>query len=540
MSVRSRTGRLIAATGLVGTVALAGCSQPSTDPTGQGSGGEQGQDTLVVAAVNVPGGFDGDALTPGTQHTVTQLYEPLLGYGVKDAEGGAREVDPEVIEGRLAESWELADDELSYTLKLREGVMSSHGNELTAEDVKWSWEKSFAQERTGSFIAEVSNVVGVEVVDTYEVRFDLSAPSPIFLRALTLYTPSIYDSTVMQENATPEDPWALEFIETNSAGFGPYYVEEVQSGQEAVFKANENYYRDAPYFTTVVYREVPEASTRVQLLTGGSVDWIEETTFQQLTELMNTDGVKVQSVAGNFQARALMNPNYPPFDNPLVRQAMNYAAPHEQILSNTFESLAEQARGPLPTTIPCYDGSIWPYETDVEKAKALLTEAGYPDGLDVTLLYSGLNWWEEPLAVQIKDGAAAAGINVTLQRIPDAEMQARAAVDVRDMPFFTFYEQSIVLDPGYSLLLTSTPQGSADRNAYDNPQVTAAIEEMNTILDEEQRCDIAEQVQETITTDAPWLYSAEIGGHEAMSEDISGWVWHPDNHERWYDLTREG
>jgi peptide/nickel transport system substrate-binding protein len=454
------------------------------------------------------------------------------------AEGGAREVDPTVIEPRLAESWEVAEDELSVTFTLREGVQSQWGNELTAEDVKWSWDKSFAQDRTGAFIAEVSNVESVDVVDTHQVRFNLTDPSPILLRALTLYTPSIYDSTEMKKHATTEDPWALEWIKTNSAGFGPYYVDEVKSGEEAVFKANPNYYRDAPYFTTVVYRAVPEASTRVQLLEAGSVDWVEEMTFKQLTDLKQAEGVKVQSVAGNFQARALMNPNYPPFDNKLVRQAINFAAPHEQILEDVFMGLAQPSLGPLPSTIPCVNPDLFPYETDVEKAKDLLARAGYPDGIDITMEYSGLNWWEEPLGIQLQDGLAQAGIRVELKRIPDADMQARAAITERDLPFFTFYEQSIVLDPGYSMLLTSTPEGSADRNAYDNPEVTRLIQQANVITDENERCALIDEAQRLHLDDATWVYAAEIGGHEAMAEGIEGWVWNPDNHERWYDLHR--
>ncbi|WP_235736633.1 ABC transporter substrate-binding protein [Nocardioides alcanivorans] len=491
-----------------------------------------------MAAVNVPGGFDGDVLTPGSQNTVTQLYETLVGYGVKDAEGGAREVDASVIEPKLAESWEFADDELSVIFKLREGVQSNWGNELTAEDVKWSWDKSKAQDRTGAFIGQVSNVESVEVVDTYEVKFNLTDPSPILLRALTLYTPSIYDSTEMKKHATKSDPWALEWIKTNSAGFGPYYVDDVKAGSEAVFKANPNYYGDQPHFTSVVYRAVPDASTRVQLLQAGSVDWIEELTFQQLNELEKSDGVKVQSVAGNFQARALMNPNYEPFKDKRVRQALNYATPHEQILNNVFAGRAKQSRGSLVSTIPCYDPDLWSYETDIDKAKSLLAEAGHADGIDITLEYSSLNWWEEPLGIQLKDGLAKAGINVSLKRIPDADMTARAAISERDLPFFTFYEQSIVLDPGYSLLLTSTPDGSADRNAYDNPELTKLIEQANVITDESERCELIKEAQQIHLDDASWIYSAEIGAHEAMAEDIEGWVWNPDNHERWADLSR--
>ena len=530
--MKSRLRWLQVGVAALGLSMLAACG-------GGGSGsGEGAGSVLTIAAVNVPGGFDGDALVPGTQNTVPQIYEPLVRYGVKDAADGAREVDPEHLEPGLAESWEVAEDNLSYVFTLREGVQSQWGNELTAEDVKWSWDKSFAQERTGAFIGRVANVESVEVVDQRRVRFNLSAPSPIFLRALTLYVPGIYDSTEMKKHATADDPWALEWIKTNSAGFGPYYVDQVKSGEEAVFKANPNYYGEAPYFTEVVYRGVPEAATRVQLLKAGSVDWIEEVNYDQILDLRDADGVRVQSVAGNLQAEVHMNPNYKPFDNKLVRQAMNYAAPHDQLLQNVFKGLGEQSHGPLPNTVPCNVADEWYYNTDVNKAKELLAKAGYPDGVEVTLEYSGLFWWEEPLAVQLKDGLAKAGIEVNLKRIPDADMTARSAPGKRDMPFFTYYQQPIVMDAGYSLLLTSTPDGSSDRNDYNNPEVTKLITKANTTVDEDERCELVKEAQRTIIDDASWLYVADIGAQEAMAENIEGWVWHPDNQERWYTLHR--
>ena len=99
--------------------------------------------------------------------------------------------DASSVEPHLAESWTISEDGKTWVFKLREGIMSPHGNELTADDVEWSWAKSFDQKRTGNFIARVSNVAGVKAISKYEVEFTLSAPSSIFLKALTLYVPGI-------------------------------------------------------------------------------------------------------------------------------------------------------------------------------------------------------------------------------------------------------------------------------------------------------------------------------------------------------------
>ncbi|MHC4986795.1 MAG: ABC transporter substrate-binding protein, partial [Planctomycetota bacterium] len=144
--------------------------------------------TLVIAASGTPEGFDGDALRPNTQKVVVQTYEGLTRYDVtKDAKGNDM-LDSGKVIGHLAESWTISNDGKTVTFHLRKGVKSPYGNELTADDVEWSWNKSFAQKRTGNFIARVSNVIvgGVKAVGKYDVEFSLEAASSIFLKALTL------------------------------------------------------------------------------------------------------------------------------------------------------------------------------------------------------------------------------------------------------------------------------------------------------------------------------------------------------------------
>ncbi|MBM3524804.1 MAG: hypothetical protein FJX57_17800, partial [Alphaproteobacteria bacterium] len=225
--------------------------------------------TLVVAALKTPGGFDGDALKPATQNVVTQVYEGLTAYPrTVDAEGNGK-LDFSKVVPHLAESWTVSADGKTYDFKLRRGVRSFFGNELTADDVVWSWEKSFAQKRTGLFIASVSGVTKVEKTDRYDVRFTLKAPSQIFLHAITNYVPSVYDSTEVKKHVAADDPWALKWIDQNTAGFGAYHLESVRQGEQAIFVANPNYFGGAPYYKRVVYREIPSAASRFQLLLTG-------------------------------------------------------------------------------------------------------------------------------------------------------------------------------------------------------------------------------------------------------------------------------
>lgn len=495
-------------------------------------------ETLVVAAPNAPEGFDGDALRPGTQAVVPQIYENLTRYGRTTDDDGREILDPSVIEGHLAESWTVSEDGTRYVFKLREGVLSPYGNELTADDVVWSWAKSRDQKRTGNFIADVANVDSVEEVSKYEVAFDLSAPSSIFLNALTLYVPGIYDSTEMKKHATENDPWALEWIVDNTAGFGPYHLEQVRPDEMAVFVANPNYFGEQPYFDRVIYREIPSAASRATLLLSGQVQWIDRPSIQLVSDLQNDDRVKVMEGPGQAMMAAWMNPNYEPFGDVRVRQALNYAVDRDLMIEAVMQGFGDQAKSVVPLFVDGYDDEAFPYDFDPQKARELLTEAGYPDGFEVELLYSDLRWWLEPFSIQLAAQLADVGVTVKPTRITASDMRSRSAPAVRDMPFFTYESGPIVLDPGYTLYLLAHTEGVSNRGDYDNPELDALIEEVIGTLDRTKRLELVREAQRIWVEDAPWVMVAYPKTFEAMAPGIEGWVFHPDNHERWADLKR--
>jgi ABC-type transport system substrate-binding protein len=493
--------------------------------------------TLIVAATRTPQGFDGDALKPNTQNVVTQVYEGLVAYGVKTLPDGAAEADFNDIRPHLAESWEISDGGRTYVFRLRAGVRSPFGNELKADDVVWGWRKSIAQRRTGNFIAEVSGVTAVEKVSDREVRFRLREPSGIFLHALTNYVPGIYDSTEVRRHATAEDPWALNWIDQNTAGFGAYHLESVRQGEQAVFVANPNYFGPAPHYRRVIYREVPSAASRFQLLATGQVQWVEELSHRQIAELQRGGRVRIARAEGTSMASLRMNPKMPPFDDARIRRAIVLAADRDAINTAVFEGLASPAGQFLPPVIPGHDPAIRPEPRDVAGARRLLAEAGRPDGIDITLEYSGIDWWEEGLAIQMQRALAEAGIRVTPRRISDADMRARTAINRRDIGFFPFRDLPFVLDPVYKLFLDAHQKGASNRNNYDNPAYDRLVDQALVEADPARRLALSRQANRLHRDDATWVYTVYPGPFEAMPCCIAGSVWYPDYHERWKDLA---
>lgn len=499
-----------------------------------GSAAAQAERTLVVAAITTPAGFDGDALKPGTQNVVTQVYEGLTAYAKMRNAAGEEVLDFARVVPHLAESWTLSDDKRVWTFRLREGVRSFHGNALSADDVVWSWEKSLNQKRTGAFIASVTGVERVEKLDGRTVRFTLKAPSEIFPRSLTQYVPGLYDSTETRKHATADDPWALRWIDANTAGFGAYHLDSVRQGEQAVFVANPNYFGPRPYYGRVIYRAVPSSAARVQLLLAGQAHWIEEITHQQATDLQRR--TKLVRSEGTAMASVRMNPAMKPFDDIRVRRAVVLATDAEAVNKVVFLGLGSRPRSMVPPVIPGHDPTVPMVERDVEGAKRLLAEAGYPEGIDLTLEYAGLEWWEEGVALQMQQGLAPAGIRVTPRRISDNEMRARTTLERRDVGFFTFKDFPFVLDPIYKLFNDGHTRGSANRNGYSSPEYDALLDAALVEGDPARRLELGNKAQHLHAADASWAYLAYPGYFEAMPRTMTGYVWYPDYHERWKDL----
>lgn len=500
----------------------------------------QGQPrTLVVAASATPQGFDGDALRPHTQETVVQVYDPLVRYARTQDASGRTVLDASRVEPHLAEAWDVSNDGRRYVFRLRRGVRSPYGNELSAADVEWGWQKSFAQRRTGNFIAGVSSVTGVRAISQHEVEFTLSAPSSILLRALTLYVPAIYDSTEVRRHATSDDPWALRWMEQHTAGYGPYHLQSIRPNEQAVFVANPNYWQAQPHFQRVIYRAVPSGANRALLLLTGQAQWIERPTIEQVLSMRTDRRAKVESAPGRLFAALWLNPRLGPLDDVRVRRALNYAIDRSRLLEGVFRGEAVPAQSIVPPMLEGHDPSSFDGTHDPARARALLAEAGHPNGFTTEILFSDIYWWLEAMAVQAADQLRAIGVTATPRRITAADMRARMAPAVRDMPLFAWEDGPLVLDPVYALFLLAHTRGAANRNGYSNAEVDALIDQARIEQDPARRIEQVRAIQRRVNQDYPYILSHYPNLFEAMAPNITGWVSYPDDHERWYELREQ-
>ncbi|WP_431282833.1 ABC transporter substrate-binding protein [Humitalea sp. 24SJ18S-53] len=495
--------------------------------------------TLILAMGTTPKGFDPDAWVPGQIESTVNIYEGLVRHPVRTGADGKPELDFSSFEPHFAESWTVSDDGLEYIFKLRPDVRSPFGNALTAEDITWTYQKSDSQRRTGLFMKTVAQIKSVEALAPDQVKFTLNTPNRIFLSVMALHIPALFDSTEAKKHALPDDPFATRWLGQNSCGYGPYHVQEVRQGQQAVFVANPNYVFPAPYYNRIVWREVPSAATRVALVRTGQVQYAEQIPLQQIAELRRDRNVRVDSVLGTASATVRMNPRLEPFTDVRVRQAVAYATDYDAIGTAVFMGLATRSRSVLAPKIPGYVESFT-YETDYDKAKALLAEAGHAGGIDITLEYSTNWWWEEGVALQMQASLAKANIRATPKRIPPTEMTARRAVNVWSLPFITHWAASFVADPSYNLFLSTHSRGGSNVNGNNNPRLDALIDASISERDDTKWADLVAEAQREQARYAAIVELFLPGNHEVFAARVGGFTWYPHNRLAWKSLRAEG
>lgn len=321
---------------------------------------------------------------------------------------------PEPYTPLLATSWETSDDGLSWTFHLREGVKFHDGESLTADAVKQSIEAA-ADHAGASFIWLPLD--SVEAMDDLTVKFNLKYAAPVDLIASSLYGAWIVSPKALAEVASKEDYFEAGL----EAGTGPYMLESYTPDKEILMTAFPDYWGgwdDVKHFDKVLLTITPEAVQQQQMLEGGEVDLALSIPLENIADFKDRAGYNFYEEPSFFNYVALFNTLRPPLDNKLVRQALSYALPYDDIIKIGAQGYATQSRGPVPAGVFPWSEDVPQYTQDLEKAKDLLAQAGHPGGgFSLKLTYAAENQNEERFTPLIKDAFAEIGVDVEIQAL---------------------------------------------------------------------------------------------------------------------------
>jgi peptide/nickel transport system substrate-binding protein len=527
---------------------------------------------LLYLAEDVPAGldYDGPSVSVNTSQTgFINMMDTLVDFPISgENDEGIRKLDFSRYEGRLAESWSFDAATRTWSFKLRQGVKSCAGNTFTADDVIYTLARGKSVSGAAPinwFLGSLASIQGfdrsvfsggskelgdaVEKVDDYTVRIRQSADNNLFLTVLTVYSMAPFDSVEMKKHATPQDPWSHTYANTvNAAGFGPYCLERWVKDDEFVLRANPEYYRGKPNIDRVVIKRVPQSANRTLTLRSGQAQLTQRLTAREFQGLARARGVKVAGIYGNETLVMGLNWRTPPFDNPKLRQALAYAMPYEQISRIGYAGSARQWEGHFTEVLAGYVKPEMQYPRDIARAKALLAEAGFPEGRGLEAFPDAfrLSFTAEresylgPIATSIQSALGDVGVKVQLDPMPQTQFADRRMVK-KDLPMaLSDTEKPVGPDVVYAtrLYFVSPAAGGVNNiTNYNNPELDRLFTAAQTETDPAKRAPLLSQIQNLVQRDLAWLPLVETKTQWAFSEKLSGLTWHPDNSLRLFELT---
>jgi peptide/nickel transport system substrate-binding protein len=474
-----------------------------------GVGEPQRGGRLTVAFPGTPGQFD-----PG-QVIVQEDFAVVWG-----AYNGLIWVDHTLTpQPELASSWAPSEDLTTWTFELRQGIRFHHGTEFTAEDVVYTFERILDPDLASPLRSPLSFLDRVELVDTYTARFHLNSANadlPLTLGAV-------------QARIVPHDRTVGQ-LEQDPTGTGPFKLADYEPGTHVRMVRNEDYWEEGlPYLEEVRQVYMPEEATQIAALTGGSIDMMWQLGFENLPQIEgHPDTVLGEARSGLYQP-IVMRVTDEPFTDNRVRQALKLCVDRQDMRQAVSLGRGDLGNDqPIPPVNPFWADLPIP-ERDIERARALLADAGYADGLDVTLHTSPVRPGLIEQAVAFQEMAKPAGVNVEIRRVPTDVYWAETWMKVP--LFMSNWNLRASTDEHISIAYHS----EADWNEHNwkSPELDRLIEAARGEGDEERRAELYAEAQSLLSEQGGVIIAFFKPIIMATRKEVGGFQPHPSS---WINL----
>lgn len=499
--------------------ALVGCNNTSdtneenASATGSGNTEVAKKDTITIAQANDVKSFDPHATNDsGSSNVNRQIYGSLV-----------RHDETMTIVGDLAVSWKPIDD-LSWEFKLREGVKWHDGNDFTSEDVKFSIER---QKESSSVGHLVGPILEVEIIDEHTV----------VLHTETSFGPLLPNlahsgSRIVSKKAVEQ--YGEDYAE-HPIGTGAYKFIKWTPGDSVVLEKFDDYFEETQGVKNLIFRAIPEGTSRTIALETGEVDLViaVEPNDKKLVE-ENVD-LKLYEQMSNRTEYLSFNMNKTPFDNVLVRQAISHAVDKVAINVVANDSRGEIAHTVIGKKVLGFNPDVPKYELDIEKAKQLLADAGYPDGFETTIWASGDV--RQRIAQVIQSNLAEIGITANIELLEWGAYLDRTSAGEHDMFLLGWTNLTADGDGGMFPLFHSSRVGTGgNRSFYVNPEVDKLLEQGREEVVSELRAPFYQEAQLVIMEDAPWVPLHYLTVDIGAQAGLKGVELHPGSMHRFFNL----
>ncbi len=439
--------------------------------------------------------------------------------------------DSTSIEPDLAESWEVSSDNLTYTFHLRQGLKFHNGDDVTAEDVVFSLNRT-RNPKECPYASMFEPIKEIKAVDKLTVQIVLSAPYAPILADLAMFNAAIIPEKYFQKVG------GTEKFGRHPIGAGPFKFEYWKPGEEIMFSKFDDYWRKGlPKVDKLSYLIMPDATSRAIAVRGGSIDVAVYAPFSEVQSLRAAPGVKVAVDIIWRHDFIKINCGIKPFNDVKVRQALNYAVNKEGIIKAVMFGFGKAAPSYIPPVV-YFNNDIKPYPYDPNKAKALLKAAGYEKGFETTILTTAGEPMMVSIATILQQNLQNIGIQASIEKVEEGTRWDRT-MD-RKYELSPDYYTSDILDDD---LLTDFGISFAGNQAYfsdyHNPKVEKLASKGRTTLDEKKRAEIYHEIQKIVRDDAAQIFLTTTPTVTAMRDNVNGLIVPASNFYRWEYVTIE-
>ena len=501
------------------TLTLSGCSSKKAedDATGQTeatesasseeNSGAEGADSTVAddlseITIGIPQDIDSMdphiAKSAGTREVLFNVYEGLV---KPDSEGN--------LQPAIASEYTVSEDGKVYTFTLRDGVKFHDGSEVTAEDVKYSIERNAGTDGSDPLISAFSNIASVEITDEKTVTLTLTDSDTEFLAYMTV-------AIIPAANADPEG---------NPIGTGPYKFVSRSPQENVVLTKFDEYWGEPAYIQDITLKVESNSDSVVMDLEGGSIDMYARVTSAQASQL--SDQFEVYEGTMNLVQALYLNNEKEPFNNELVRQALCYAIDPQTIMDFVSDGKGKELGSSMyPSFAKYFDESLNDtYNQDVEKAKELLTEAGYPDGFDFTITVPSNYTQHVDTAQVLVEQFKEIGVNATIQEVEWNNWL--------DDVYTNRNFQSTVVGVDASTLtayaLLSRFKSDAHNNFinYNNAEYDQALEAAIAATDDAEKTAKYKECEKILSETAANVYIQDLPEFVVLNKKFTGYTFYP-------------
>jgi peptide/nickel transport system substrate-binding protein len=472
----------------------------------------------------------GEAYEASGGEIITNVYDRLVRFEAEDVSK---------LVGGVAESWTISEDGKTFTFKLRPGLTFQNGDPVTAEDVAFSLQRVVLLDKTPSFLLtqfgwtkdNVKDLVKAQDPSTFVFTLAADFAPSLVLNVVSSTIGSVINKKVAMEHETDGD-LGNAWLKSNSAASGAYALKSWTPNESVVLEANPSFHLGAPKLARVVVRHVPEAAAQRLLLEKGDIDIARNLTADQLAGLSGNAHVKITSQGSADTFYVALNQSDERLKNPKVREALKWLVDYDGMAGSFLRGQFKVHQSFLPS-------AFWssipdnPYKLDVAKAKALLAEAGYPDGFKIEMdAFNSAPWTN--IAQSIQSTMAEAGVDISILSAEQKQVWTRYRARQHQMLLIQWSPD--YLDPHSNAeTFCRNLDNSADskartvawRNSWFIPELSKLTDEASRERDTAKREQDYVALQKAVLADGPYVVMFEPTFQVAMRKDVENFVMGP-------------